>query len=77
MGSGKEISIRDLAEKISDLIGYKGEIIWDKNKPDGTPRKLLDTSRIRSLGWEPKISLENGIKLAIEDFNKNNFLKKI
>ena len=73
VGSGKEISIRNLAEKISDLIEYKGKIIWDKEKPDGTPRKLLDTSRIRSLGWEPKISLKNGIKLAIEDFNKNIF----
>ena len=70
VGSGKEISIRDLAEKISDLIKYEGEIIWDKDKPDGTPRKLLDSKRIRSLGWQPKVSLENGIKFAIEDFNK-------
>ncbi len=70
VGSGKEISIRDLAEKISDLVQYEGEIIWDKDKPDGTPRKLLDSKRIRSLGWEPKVSLENGIKFAIEDFNK-------
>ncbi len=73
VGSGKEISIRDLAKKISDLINYEGEIIWDKEKPDGTPRKLLDTSRMRSLGWEPKTSLEDGIKLAIADFNKNIF----
>ena len=73
VGSGKEICIRDLAEKISDLVKYEGEIIWDKDKPDGTPRKLLDSSRIRSLGWEPKVSLEDGIKFAIEDFNKNNY----
>lgn len=71
VGSGKEISIKELAEKISDLIGYKGEIIWDKDKPDGSPRKLLDISKIRSLGWEPKVSLENGIKFSIEDFKKN------
>ena len=71
VGSGKEISIKDLAEKISRLMDYKGKIIWDIEKPDGTPRKLLDTSRIRSLGWEPKISLKNGIKFAIEDYNKN------
>ncbi len=71
VGSGKEISIKDLAEKISRLIDYEGKIIWDIEKPDGTPRKLLDTSRIRSLGWEPKISLKNGIKFAIEDYNKN------
>ena len=73
VGSGKEISIRDLAEKIAYLVGYEGKIIWDQEKPDGTPRKLLDTSRIRSLGWEPKIGLEKGIKLAIKDFNKNIF----
>ncbi len=73
VGSGKEISIKDLAKKISDLIGYKGKIVWDKDKPDGTPRKLLDTSRIMSLGWKPKTSLEDGIKLAIADFNKNIF----
>tara|TARA_Y100001978_G_C23624161_1_gene400045 strand:- start:84 stop:1070 length:987 start_codon:yes stop_codon:yes gene_type:complete len=71
VGSGKEISIRDLAVKISHLIGYEGKIIWDNEKPDGTYRKLLDSSRIRHLGWKPKISLENGIKLAIEDFKKN------
>ena len=68
VGSGKEISIKELAEKISYLTGFKGEIIWDKNKPDGTPRKLLDTTKIRALGWEPKISLTNGIKLAIDDY---------
>ncbi len=71
VGSGKEISIKELAEKISYLIGYKGKIIWDKDKPDGTPRKLLDTTKIRALGWEPKVTLTNGIKLAIEDYKKN------
>ena len=68
VGSGKEISIKELAEKISNIIGFKGEIIWDKNKPDGTPRKLLDTTKIRAFGWEPKITLTNGIKLAINDY---------
>ena len=77
VGSGKEITIKELAEKISNLIDYKGEIIWDTNKPDGTPRKLLDITKIKALGWEPKISLENGIKSAIKDFNKNHFLKKV
>ena len=76
VGSGKEISIKHLAEKISYLIGYKGKIVWDKDKPDGTPRKLLDTSRIRSLGWEPKLSLENVIKLAIKDIYKSIFENK-
>ena len=73
VGSSKEISIKDLAEKIADLINYEGKIIWDKDKPDGTPRKLLDSSRIRTFGWQPKVSLENGIRFAIEDFNKNNY----
>ncbi|MDC3176082.1 GDP-L-fucose synthase [Prochlorococcus sp. AH-716-D13] len=73
VGSGKEISIKELAKKISHLTGFKGKIIWDKDKPDGTPRKLLDTTKIRALGWEPKISLTNGIKLAIYDY-KSRFL---
>jgi len=71
IGSGKEISIKELAEKISDLIGFEGQIIWDKNKPDGTPRKIMDSSKFRSLGWSPKTSLTDGIKIAINDFKKN------
>ncbi len=71
VGSGKEISIKDLAEKISTIIGFKGEIVWDTSKPDGTPRKLLDISKITKLGWGPKISLTKGIELALEDFKKN------
>ena len=68
VGTGKDISIKDLAYKISNLVNYKGEIIWDKNKPDGTPRKLLDISKIKDLGWEPKISLNEGIKKSLESF---------
>ena len=63
IGSGKDISIKGLASKIAEFTNFKGEIIWDKDKPDGTPRKLLDSKRIRSLGWQPKVSLENGINL--------------
>ena len=73
VGSGKEISIKDLSLKISNLVGYRGKIIWDKDKPDGTPRKLMDTSKIRSLGWSPKTSLTEGIKFAINDFKENFF----
>ena len=62
VGTGKDISIKDLAEKISQIVGYKGEIIWDKSKPDGTPKKQLDIKRITNLGWVPKISLDKGIK---------------
>ncbi len=69
VGSGEEISIKNLAEKIASLTEYKGDIIWDNAKPDGTFRKNLDISRIKSLGWEPKITLTNGIKKLIEDIN--------
>lgn len=70
VGSGEEISIKKLAYLIANLISYEGEIIWDKSKPDGTPRKLLDSRRLRDLGWEPIIDLKSGLKLAIKDFNK-------
>ena len=62
VGSGKEISIKDLAKKIATLLNYTGKIIWDKTKPDGTPRKLLNIDRISKLGWEPRVSLDEGIK---------------
>jgi GDP-L-fucose synthase len=65
IGSGREISIHDLANKISDAVGYQGEIIWDSTKPDGTPRKVLDITKARSLGWEPSISLEQGITSTV------------
>jgi GDP-L-fucose synthase len=68
VGSGTEISIKALAELIQDVVGYKGEIVWDKTKPDGTPRKLMDSSRLFSLGWKPKIDLRTGIGLAYQDF---------
>ncbi len=71
IGSGEEISIKELANLISYLVGYKGEIIWDKEKPDGTPRKLLDNKRINDLGWHPKITLKEGIQNAIEDYKRN------
>ena len=70
VGTGKDISIRELACVIAKLTGFKGRIIWDKDKPDGTPRKLLDISKIKSLGWEPRIDLDIGIKLAIKDYKE-------
>jgi GDP-L-fucose synthase len=71
IGSGNEISIRELAELVQEVVGYPGEIIWDKAKPDGTPRKLMDSSRLFSLGWRPRIKFETGIHLAYEDFLKH------
>ena len=74
VGSGIEISIKELAILIAKLIGYEGDIDWDKSIPDGTPRKILDNSKISSLGWKPKIKLEEGLKLAINDFKKSTYL---
>ncbi len=73
VGTGKDISIKELAHKISNLVNFKGKIIWDSSKPDGTPKKLLNIQKIQSLGWEPKISLEQGIKSAIESFKFENY----
>lgn len=70
VGSGEEISIKNLAIKIQRVIGYKGKILWDNSKPDGTPRKLLDSSLISQLGWRSKINLDEGIKMTYEDFLK-------
>lgn len=70
-GTGKEISIKELTKLVASVIGYNGEIIWDTSKPNGTPRKLLDISKAKNLGWEYKIELSEGIKLAYEDFLSN------
>jgi GDP-L-fucose synthase len=71
IGTGKDLTIKDLAELIKNIVGFKGEIDWDTSKPDGTPRKLLDASRINSLGWEPTISLSAGISSTYEWFVAN------
>ena len=64
IGSGQELSISELASTVAEVIGYKGTIEWDSSKPDGTPRKLLDISKIQSLGWQPEIGLRDGISLT-------------
>ncbi|MBN2570945.1 MAG: GDP-L-fucose synthase [Ignavibacteriales bacterium] len=71
IGTGEDISIKDLALLIKEIIGYTGEVIFDETKPDGTPRKLLDVSRINNLGWRYKTSLEEGIKLTYNWFLNN------
>ena len=68
IGSGLEISIKALSETVGRIIGFDGKIVWDNSKPDGTPRKLMDSSRLFALGWKPKVSLEDGIRLTYEDF---------
>lgn len=71
LGTGKEVTIKELTETVAEVVGYDGEIKWDKSKPDGTPRKLLDVSKLKSLGWQYKTELKDGIKLAYEDFLTN------
>ena len=68
VGAGEEISIKDLAQKIGEIVGFQGSVDWDSDKPDGTPRKLLDSSRIRELGWSPRVVLEKGIRSTYEWF---------
>lgn len=70
-GTGREITIKELAELIAKIVGYKGEIKWDITKPNGTPRRLMDVSKAKSLGWTYKIELEEGISLAYDDFLNN------
>lgn len=70
-GTGKEITIKSLTQLVAKVIGYTGEICWDTSKPNGTPRKLLDVSKATALGWTYKTELEDGIKLAYEDYLKN------
>jgi GDP-L-fucose synthase len=68
IGTGEDLSIKDLALLIKKVIGYAGEIKFDASKPDGTPRKLMDVSKLHSKGWKHTIELEDGIKLAYQDF---------
>ncbi|MBF0466120.1 MAG: GDP-L-fucose synthase [Nitrospirae bacterium] len=71
VGTGTDQTIAELAEIVKDVVGFKGEVIWDSTKPDGTPRKLLDTYRLTKLGWSPKITLRDGIRSTYDWFCKN------
>lgn len=64
--------IRELADLISNIVGYKGGTIYDPSMPDGTPKKLLDSSKLFGMGWQPKISLEDGLRETYEDYQKNH-----
>ncbi len=68
VGTGVDLTIRELALNIQEIVGHKGEIFWDKSKPDGTPRKLLDVSRIHSLGWKHRVELKDGIRAVYQEF---------
>ena len=71
IGPHREVSIKELSEIVAGIIGYTGKITWDTSKPNGTPRRALDTSKMDALGWKPKTSLEDGLKITIDWFLKN------
>ena len=68
IGSGREVTVRQLTETVKRIVGFAGEIVWDTSKPDGMPRKFLDSSRLFALGWRPQVDLEQGVRLAYEDY---------
>tara|TARA_A100001035_G_scaffold252379_1_gene224860 strand:- start:2350 stop:3345 length:996 start_codon:yes stop_codon:yes gene_type:complete len=72
VGTGQDISIYDLAFMISEIVGYEGEIIWDKNKPDGTPKKLLDTKHLSNMGWHAKVSLKEGLISTVKYYRDHS-----
>jgi GDP-L-fucose synthase len=71
LGTGKELTIKELTELVAKVVGYTGKIEWDASKPNGTPRKLLDVSKATNLGWTYKTELEDGLRLSYEDFLNN------
>jgi GDP-L-fucose synthase len=70
VGTGQDLSILELAALVADVVGYQGELRWDSTMPDGTPRKLLDVSRIRALGWEPEIELRTGLMSTYDGYTQ-------
>ena len=76
VGTGTDISIKDLAELIANLTGYQGKISWDTSKPDGTPRKQLDVSLLSDLGWKAKIKLKEGIQKVISELAETDYTSK-
>jgi GDP-L-fucose synthase len=71
IGCGRDITVRELAELIAEIVEFKGRLVFDTSKPDGTPRKLLDVSRLATLGWEPDISLKDGLTKTYQDLCAN------
>lgn len=71
IGSGTDLTIRELLDLVKKIVGYHGEVVWDMDKPDGTPQKLLDASRMRALGWSPRYSLEEGIRNTYRHFEQS------
>ncbi|MFM6947511.1 MAG: GDP-L-fucose synthase family protein [Aquirufa sp.] len=76
IGTGEDVTIKELAETVQKIVGFEGKIRWDSSKPDGTPRKLMDVSKLHELGWKHQIALEKGIELAYQDFLTNPSIRK-
>jgi GDP-L-fucose synthase len=76
IGTGIDVSILELAQAVKKIVGFEGEIKWDSSKPDGTPRKLMDVSKLHALGWKHSIELSSGIELAYQDFLSNPNIRK-
>jgi GDP-L-fucose synthase len=70
IGCGQDLTVRDVAELIAEVVGFRGRLVFDMAKPDGTPRKLLDTGRLTALGWKPKTSLREGLEKTYLEFSK-------
>ena len=72
IGTGEDITIKELAQKVKESIGFNGKLTFDENKPDGSPRKLLSINLLKSLGWEPRMNLEEGLKISYLDFQNRH-----
>jgi GDP-L-fucose synthase len=72
VGTGKDVTIAEFAGVVRDIVGFKGKIVFDTSRPDGPPQKLLDVSKIKNLGWSPKIQLRDGLAAAYADFLRGN-----
>ena len=72
IGTGTDVTIKELAELISKTVGYEGEIVWDSSKPDGTPRKLMDVGKLHDLGWHHKIDLADGLRMVYDEVKEGN-----
>jgi GDP-L-fucose synthase len=75
IGTGEDLTIKELAETIKDIVGFKGELVWNTEKPDGTPRKLMDVSRLHAMGWKHRIGLREGITAVYAEFAKSDLAK--
>ena len=77
VGTGTDITIKELAKVVSSIVGYEGNIIWDSSKPDGTPRKLLDVSKMNKMGWTANTELKEGIKFTLDSYIQQVYKNKI